>query len=145
MKSSHAKFIAAEELFLKDIVDDFSRDSSECLPIPIIYLGHFIGIIFCMYDRHKLLIRSQLGQERGLKPHQYMLMLQATREYERIRNTGKSKQELFSLYNEIFSDVSNFKSDEEIATNSNIISGNKFLMKLGYNRYYSTFLKSLFS
>lgn len=48
MKSSHPKFIAAEELFLKEMVDDFNRETSECLPIPIIYLGHVVGMIFCM-------------------------------------------------------------------------------------------------
>ena len=142
MASGHAKFIAAEELFLKEMVDDFNRKTSECLPIPIIYLGNVVGIIFCMYDRQKMLIRSKLGQDRGLKPHQYLLMIQATREYERIRNSGLDKEQLLSLYQEIILDIDNLdnKHNYNIA---GIISGNKFLMQLGYDRFYSTYIKSL--
>lgn len=88
------------------------------------------------------MIRSQLGQDRGLKPHQYLLMIQATREYERIRNTGKSKEQLLDQYEEIHADITQLDK-EGCNHRSGIISRNPFLMKLGYDRYYSTFIRSL--
>ncbi|MEL7005518.1 MAG: hypothetical protein AAFN93_22725 [Bacteroidota bacterium] len=143
-------FRKVEVIYTKLLLADFDPDSSYYLPLPIIAFGNLVGTIYFLYDKNALKPYLQDDKEavasKSFQNHYRSLILQATREYERIILENRIKtfflkpKDPLENYKEIFKDLNirydfyyPFRWDDR---SQPIITGNKFLRELGYDDYY---------
>lgn len=156
-------FRLVENILVKLLLMRFSAENSYYLPLPIIAFGELVGVIYFIYDESNFRTRRRgrgRGEKADFKTNYRSLLLDATREYERIILEGKSKkyqlrpEDILENYRHIFEDLNQpydfrGKSEKKVieykftytyqqgAKLKQIISQNPFLLDLGYDDYYS--------
>ncbi|MEO1417808.1 MAG: hypothetical protein AAFW00_21170 [Bacteroidota bacterium] len=142
--------LKVEAIYVKLLLTDFDPDSSFYLPLPIIAFGNLVGMIYFLYDEDSLKPHLQDDQEalasQSFQNHYRSLILQATREYERIILENRIKtfylkpEDPLEDYKEIFKDLEipydfyyPFRWEDK---SQPIIKESSFLRELGYDNYY---------
>ncbi len=149
-------FLLAENVMVYQVVEGrLSMSSSEYMPLPIFAFGELVGMIYYIYDKDKIknkelwsdLVVTDLLNQRP------MLMRIATREYENIVRDfsqnfyGPRPKNPLEDYKYIFSDLNLFpyndQDRQEEPIEKGIITQNKFLKVLGYEKYYNRLAATL--
>lgn len=148
-----------EAIYVKHLLEDLKPQQAYFLPLPIFAFGNPVGIIYLLYNENDLRAREG-GELIDFKRYYRLLILNATREYERIILEAKfnrfylKPQDALESYWHIFKDLNkeyyikgerqnskdiryNFLYEFVHRKEVNILTENDFLLSLGYDDYYS--------